>query len=293
MIRDILSKREISEFDHHRTYVINATFVEKDRLEAVKKGQPTVLISALKKNKGFWVLKKALSEDNTYPYQALLLKEARKIEGENGILIDELNNTRLITIVKDGIPVSTYISVEKDWRPQAIRLAASNNLPTDESLITTFVTSYWSGAWKKVTPFMLVEEWESQSRRFPISSEMIVFILVLLGVCYYGVQSYNDLVEKKDLEQRIALLEKEKQSLQETLNEHPVNANLEKFYASYRKTEALVRLLRRLQAVSPTSTILRVTGNKVIIDNFAPAIKDELKEYSPQITPQGVELSWN
>lgn len=284
MIKDAYTHKTLSEYGKDRVFVVNAGMSEvlPDDENAL------AFVSKIKGKKWFYLLKEELLEEESYPYQALLLKEAEQMG--NGFLVDAMDgNDVLLTAVRNKIPVATHASHADVWHGQILRLAAINEMNI-ENLDTKQITSENYDR-KTFASIFLTPEEARQKRSLPIDSEVLVLAASIIGFAVYSYAAMTSFMEKKSLEAGIAKFQTQKQAIEKQLSNAFPAINLIEYYKQKERTDKTVTLLRNVSSNSPISRALESTDTTLLIDNYSPTVRTALAKYSPSIGVKGVTLT--
>lgn len=287
MIKDFYLEKEISNFaGGEKIFAVNSIYYPEKNLKNLPEN---VIVS--KTLKGIFTLDEEYADDNVYPYQALLFHIAEQLK--NGIIIAEYpNETRIVTAVKNGIPVlsNTIITADTDaFQAQLSRFAVANE--TGETAMYITEKDYNLKFIK--TPFLTAEELSQLEKKSFIKDKLLVYgsIILLIGYCFNAIPST---LEYKKLTQEIEKLEMQKQSLAKNLipaKSELKSIDIKTLENENQKTQEIIESLSEIAGKEPILKIKDATGNILTVTDFSPNFKENLAKFNPKYTKNVLEAT--
>lgn len=283
MIKDAYQNKVVSDYGRGTVFLINSIYQENP-----PSSDDSVYVSKIKKGvkqRGFYILKEELLEENSYPYQSLLFKEA---ENFTGIIADTISSENVIlTPVRNGIPVASYLMSADNWRTNIIRIAAINDLPTDDVAIKEISLERYL---KTIFTEKFTSPDDVSRDRIPLSASAVVTVISVLALLLYSYKSFTSYSEKKQLESELKYLQSQKNSLTQQLSNAAPEIDLAEYYRKRNSTLLTLSAIREILRNSPAARVVKSQGQTIILENVSPTIYT-LRKYNPQVVNNGVSLT--
>lgn len=280
MIKDQYLEKEISNFGEEKIFTVNSVFLSEKKIKDVPENS-----LVCKTPKGIYILSEEFADDNLYPYQALLFPIAEQIK--NGIAVASYNEINIVTIIKNQIPIqsNTIISQSPEaFNMQLNRFMVVNDITTENIVYIT--EQDYSLKFIKY-PFLSFDELKQVEKKAFIKNKVLVFgSLFVLAV--YSFSAIPSTIENKKLKNEIQTLEKEKQKIQQEItgnfSSQLKQIDFFKFKDEHIKTDNYIRQIKEIIEKEPILKIKEGKADTLIVTDFSPKVKENLKNYSPENT---------
>ncbi len=290
MIKDNYLEKEISNYGGEKVFIVNSTFSHEKNIKNIPEN-----VFICKIGKHIYTLNEEFAEENAYPYQALLFNFCQKNNIKNGIVIANHGEVKVVTLVKQSIPETSITIMASDdgiLRQQINRFLTAQEISAEETFLEYHVTEENYNINQNIlkTPFLYPSEFLQLQKTSFIREKVFLFGSIFL-FAYYCLTSVPSTLEKNKLEQEITKLESQKESLKIQLTGEEGKITNIDYFNFKREVENTKSYLSKLAEILAKEPLLKVEeegkqtqGNTLIVTDFSPNFKENLKKYKPQYT---------